>query len=721
MINELYQLTAALSKADIVTEYTHPKYKPIPKVTKKAPCVHIILDKGEIYKVRNIEQEQAAEIKKYGSNQGTFPAMNLAPLYRLTTEAEKKIVSKLLDGTSMTYNLAEIRQLCHDNNWGTKFCKKYRISMQEMPKEIETLIQKTGTVFTPLQHLIKEVGGFADALLLHHVLEQAAFTMLEQKKDIVLALQILFYSGQSEKSPEDDGGTLSVVLDSKELMSTKLSVATASFTNLLNSKLLEADAAAQTGATPQEADAFGRLFHPLEEPMPTVKLAAGFEVSLRTMFRGQPCQSRYGRIENATYPISKEMRLKLQSALAWVGCMENKEVTWCAIDKNEALFAYPETLRENQYSMLNYLGRKRSEEDRADKEDREKKGNQKKFEDAAKAFISELQKTKKPGSDPMSERIQYFVVRKLDKARTKVVYTYNTTPAEIENRSEQWSLGCQNLPAFSFGQPETLFPLEVSTVLNIVWRQDGRPATDKFKVVPHYHGMRLLFGLESAMIRRDLFDLMNRVANLAPYLGMTEWIRKGYSASQGVPVDQTKMTLGLMGLLLYQLDIRKEKYMQEFSYLFGQLLKVSDELHEMYCKVVRKNEMPNTLAGSGLYAAGAEQPYKTLGILGQRMNPYITWAKSYRTKGIEEGGKESRRAGECLVQYGEIATRLYAAWGNQTRFSEEEKAQYFIGYLAALPKSEEAEKQSSGSIGPTEDAGNDSVAVKNDNGGNENG
>ncbi len=67
----------------------------------------------------------------------------------------------------------------------------------------------------------------------------------------------------------------------------------------------------------------------------------------------------------------------------------------------------------------------------------------------------------------MSERIQYFVLRKLDKARTKVVYTYNTTPAEIERSSERWSLGCQNLPAFLFGQPVTLFPLEAADILNL--------------------------------------------------------------------------------------------------------------------------------------------------------------------------------------------------------------------------------------------------------------
>ena len=135
--------------------------------------------------------------------------------------------------------------------------------------------------------------------------------------------------------------------------------------------------------------------------------------------------------------------------------------------------------------------------------------------------------------------------------------------------------------------------------------------------------------------------------------------------------------------------------MKEFPYLFGQLLKVSDALHEIYCKAMRDNDVPNTLAGSGLYVSGAEQPYKTLAVLGQRMNPYIAWAKTYRVKDIQKEGQESWRASWYLSLYERIAAQLYEAWGDQKRFNEEEKAQYFIGYLAAFPAKEETGGQKS--------------------------
>lgn len=696
MINELYRLTVALDQAGIATEHIHPKYKLIPKVTKKAPCIHIIFNNGQLYKVESIEMGQAAEIRKYGSNKGTFPALNLAPLYRLTDEKEKKTISDLIEGKITDFNIEEIHRICRENNWGKKFGNKYRISMQDMPREMDELFQKTGTVFLPLQKLIAETEAFAEAAHLHRELECAAFSMLEQKKGIALALQILFYSGKPGKSAEEDYGTLSVVLDCRELVQMGLSVAAMAFTSMLNQKLIDADAAARTGTAEKVVDAFGHVFAPIEEPMPTVKLAAGFEVSLRTMFRGQPCQSRYGRIENATYPISKEMRFKLQSALAWISRTEHKGITWLSTDKDEALFAYPEILRKNTYSMVGFCRRQNRSENQDESDTKDKIRKKAEFESAAKAFISELKKMKQPDTDPMSERIQYFVLRKLDKARTKVVYTYNTTPAEIERSSEQWSLGCQNLPGFLFGQPDTLFPLEVSDILNLIWRQDGKSAADKFKPFPRYYGMQLLFGVELPEVHRALSVLMNNVTNLVPYLGKAGLAKNGYDGSQSVLFRQIQNVLALMGLFLYQLEVGKEKYMQEFPYLFGQLLKVSDALHVIYCRAMRDNDVPNTLAGSGLYVAGAEQPYRTLAVLGQRMNPYIAWAMKYREKGIQKKGEESWRAGWYLTLYERIASQLYAAWGNQKRFNEEEKAQYFIGYLAAFPKKEVTEGQQRG-------------------------
>lgn len=683
MINELYGLAEALDRAGIVTEHTHVKYKLIPKVSGKAPCVHMIFDQGKLYEVESIEAQQAEKIRKYGSNQGTFPALNLAPLYRLTDETEKKMISELFDRKTTDFDVKEIRRLCRENNWGKKFENKFRISMVDVPHEMTELLQKAGIVCAPFLQIVEETRAFTDAAALHEQLENAVFEMLEQKTEIAFALRILFYLGNQEKNKEEDYGTLSVVLDSRKLVVEGMSVAAANFTTTLNRELLAAEGAALSSAAGQELDAFGLPLEPIEEPMPRVKLAAGFEVSLRTMFHGQPCQSRYGRLENATYPIAKEMRFRLQSALAWISSAERREITWLNIDKEQTLFAYREVLQENMYSLVDFLRRQRGEVDGEEKRDRSRE-----FEDAAKAFISEMKKTKEPGTDPMSEGIQYFILKKVDRARTRTVYTYNTSPAQIERCSEEWTLGCRNLPAFTFGQPRTLYPLEVSDILNRVWRLDGKASSEKYKPFPHYCGMKLLFGEEPSAIRRDLFVLMSNAENLAVYLGRAGLPGKWSNEWPEEYLYPIWKTLALTGLLLYQLGIRKENYMQDFPYLFGQLLKASDGLHAMYCRVVRSNDVPNILAGSALYTAGAERPYETLGLLGTRMSPYIAWAKTYRMKGIQKVNEESWRAGWYCALYEKLATQLYAVWGKQTRFNEEEKARYFVGYLAEFPKKE---------------------------------
>jgi hypothetical protein len=78
--------------------------------------------------------------------------------------------------------------------------------------------------------------------------------------------------------------------------------------------------------------------------------------------------------------------------------------------------------------------------------------------------------------------------------------------------------------------------------------------------------------------------------------------------------------------------------MENNPYLIGQILKVSDELHTLYCKVVRGGDVPPQLAGNSVFIAATETPVQALSQLRLRMNPYIAWAKQYRTKSVDEKG-----------------------------------------------------------------------------------
>lgn len=92
-------------------------------------------------------------------------------------------------------------------------------------------------------------------------------------------------------------------------------------------------------------DAFGSPFVNPNEPMPSVKLS-GFEVTLRSMFNGQPCQYRYNRIDDGSYPITAENRSLIKKSLEWIADPSRRQVTWEKIDKDEIVFVYPSKLPE---------------------------------------------------------------------------------------------------------------------------------------------------------------------------------------------------------------------------------------------------------------------------------------------------------------------------------------------------------------------------------------
>lgn len=668
MINELYGLSNAMERSGIQAQSWHRKYKPVPNIRANAPCVRIVISAGKVISISAVQQELGTHLRKFGTNQGSYPCMNLAPLYRITDDTVKKELEKLHPEDLTPDRLKEIKGWCSKNNWGSKFQSKYRISMENTSNELAALVPE----YAPMQTLLNESKYFLNPEHLHQELQAVIFKMLNDRENISLALNVLFYLGKPDKDAADDYGSLSVAFESPALIDMGTPAISAKFTVGLNEALLRADSFGDYSGS-SAIDAFGIPFEPIEEPMPEVKLAGGFDVKLRTMFKEQRCQTRYARIENASYPISPRMRKSLQTALNWLGSAEHKDITWINTDKSEILFTYPSQLPETKISFTRMFKR-------PEKRD-------KAFEEQAKQFLSELRQSHKVGTDSHADRIQLFILRKIDKARTKVIYTRQTDPFELERRSEEWTIGCtENLPAFSFGQPAVPFPLDTADILNRFWKQNGELSTDKFKPVSKYHGMELLMEADLP-VTSNLHILSEKAMTIGGFLGNRIANHDTHHPIWG----KIKDMLALMGLLLYREGIGKDIYMENLPYLYGQLLKASDELHTLYCKVVRGGDLPPQLAGGSLFQSAAEAPIRTLNLLSQRIMPYYTWAKSYRAKGIEEKSKESWRANWLYSTCETIMTKLSEMWAPQTKFSDEEKVQLFIGYLAAFSKEEKTE------------------------------
>lgn len=678
MINEIYPAHISMQKHNISTVNYHKDYKLIPNITQKAPCYRIVLEDGKVTRVNTVEVEMGRNLRKFGSNNGTYPSLNLTPLYRLTHEDDIFLVDKLTAEDLTIDRLEKIKGLCTEekSNWEKNILDKFRLSIVEMPKRILEILGSENN-FEEIQVLIRETNCVADPAFFRNALEEALLGMLASKTDIDIAINLLF---QKALKKEDDDkpvkpANVSIALDAEALVGLGMPAVSVRFVQTLNQHLMAADTVGTVFESSADVDAFGIPFTPLNEKMPSVKLAGGFDAKLRSMFSAHQCQMRYGKIEDGSYPISKEIRVSLQTALSWLGDLDHREITWVNLDNNVILFAYPESLPKTNFNFTSLL-----------KVPFEQKET---FESAAKKFLSELKKTHDPDDDSFANRMRFFVLRKLDKARTKVVFSNASDAKALERFSDEWTLGCRNLPNFFFIKPPTVFPADVWKVLNRVWSMDGKLAEGNYKPFKSPHGIELLLNPDLST-QQDLQVLISGANNLIPFLGRKLLDRK---ASLREELDKSYWMVGellsVIGLLLYRNEIRKDVFMEKYPYLYGQLLKASDEIHALYCRVVRNGDFPQQFAGSGMYLSAIESPTRSLVILSQRLNPYLTWAKTYRYKGVAAEGVESWRAAWLCSLFKQISTQLLEVWNDTTRLSDAEKAQMFLGFLAEFPKRED--------------------------------
>lgn len=663
LINELSSLSRALEQAGIVPSQSYRTYIPLPNVSAKAPCIRIWVKNGQVVDFESIDQELAMQLRKFGSNQASFPGLNLISLYRITDESEKKLVTQCIEKPE-TIDILKLQALCKENAWEPHQNSRIKNCFSATPKEMTRLLDCAGIPEENLLNtLAAECAPFADARVLHESLTKAAFAKLEKKQDIKLALLILFQLGDASKPCKDDKRNISVFFDTNAYDTYGMYAASREFTAFLNTAFLQAERVSTSGAANDGfIDSFGEIYVPTHLPMPKVKLAAGFEPALYTMFEGQPCQNRYHNFDDQrdSYPLSAQHRVQFQAALNWLGGdVRNKGITWLNTGKGEAVFVYPSSLPDIPLPYVQFFGQIDQSET---------------FREISRSLLAAfngIPPTKKP------ERVQVFVLKKIDKGRTKVLYSQAASASALMRAAENWDMACNDLPGMAI-RLSTPFPIEVAAIVNQLWRQDGESST--VSAMHPYEGIELfLHQAQYRLLLHELHLLVQHVMPLFIYAGPL--LHSGRKCSRMAQLEQI---LPVLSMLLFFSGNRKDDYMEGTPYLMGQLLKASDELHALYCKVVRNNQIPPQLVGSALFVAASEAPGRTLSQLSVRMTPYLSWAKQYRTKNEESSGL----AGWYLKIFESIANKLSAEFSVPMRWSDTQKAQLFIGYLASFPKQE---------------------------------
>ena len=242
MLNELYSLSGTLESKDISTKDWHREYKLIPKVTTKAPCIRIWLAKdGSICELECISAELAQSLRKLGNNQGTFPAFNIVPLYRITDKEQFSELDRIVKETAAP-DLNKIKSWCTDDNWNIGLVKKIKRCLHSVPHDMMALISNSDQRENALiSELVRLADGFSDESdkSFKAALEKCVFTKLQKKDDSSMALSLLFHQGNPQKAPNDDTGTsISVILDLFDWRQYGYPVASEHTTEWINKMLL---------------------------------------------------------------------------------------------------------------------------------------------------------------------------------------------------------------------------------------------------------------------------------------------------------------------------------------------------------------------------------------------------------------------------------------------------------------------------------------------------
>ena len=442
-----------------------------------------------------------------------------------------------------------------------------------------------------------------------------------------------------------------------------------------------------------ECDAYGHYDLFDDKKMPAVKLPILGGFSLRAMSKESPCQCRYGMIDAMSFPVGNTIRKRTKSSLEWLADKENRGKTWSQSGTSELFFAFPETLPKIPLSLTEFLG-DNSHYDGA------------RFTDASKTLMESFK-----GMIQREKRdfyINVFAMRKMDKARTKVVFDRAYTAKNIIQAAKEWQDAYSNIPEIIWRQwgknkgeiveacPSDLYPLQVAVCVNHIWQQNGTSKTES-KNMQAFNGLEILMNdIDFSKLKNLLSIVVRNGKGLLLY--MVHEINKGHvlAGDKGKQIDKKRLP-SILGLLLYKINIQKEQYMKDSPFLIGQLLKVSDEIHALYCKVVRRDDNPNQLLGNALMISALESPSQALAILAQRLNPYLGWAKTHRLKSPQKSQENDvftsdKRAGWLVSLYEPIANEL-AEKSLPDRFSDAEKAQLLLGYLASHPKKEKSHEK----------------------------
>ncbi len=693
MIDELVKAANAIDAAGIKAPDWHPKFKTLPKVTAKVPCVRIWLKSdGRIDDIESMPPENVANLRKYEPDAGkSLPGFNVYPLYRIVKDKEeaKKAAKDLAASMKKDDFSWEGHLACGEDFWDRTRSVLDQLKKRVLPG-LKVICEKR---LHPDETLSKFFNTF-DKLDIKQFKNDYEEKAKAKVKNGNLPQSLVCYFVDEKKKEKEDADSnvpipkISVFLDVRDYKDYPLAhERTMARLNELLLNTPRSESFKVLSCRNDSGDAYGLDTDDVNDKFAQVTLPILGVVTLRSQVTAVPAQARYGLCESQTFLVGSESRKRTKRALDWLASSERAGTTNGQAGDGEMLFAYPAKLPKDSIPQLTLMLGAQRDDVLAEQ----------KFEKLTQSVIEQLKGT---GENAKSNELEIFSLRKMDKARTKVVYYRNITVETLEAASRAWHAGFLNIPELNIREwsearnekgrpftvlvePQTLYPLKLHSILNTVWTLDKDGAKQsKVKIFEPSIGLSVLLDSPDTSM---LAYVAERFLRHAQTYFVALCRAKGRNEIANLPAKNAYP--GLLGLLLYKLGKVKETYMNESAYQLGRFLRVADEIHRLYCEIVRKKDIPPELCGSSLLTSMLEAPARTLDQLALRSSPYVKWARAFH---------DHEKAGLVhywMRQWSQIADSLHKIeW--PSRPTSEERAQVFLGYLSSFQKSETTSTES---------------------------
>ena len=691
MINELYAMSQALKKKDLLHVFTH---RDIGEPAKSAGLYIEIDENKRPNSINFLPKEQFVKLWKHSKgNHNSFPIIRIhKPIidHKLPTDFDSKIWRNLKGKDKKIEILSQL-----DFNKLNPESKDIIISdwtiEQLLPvcqgvTELDSL--HALIIRFPKNH--EEQKQFYNYLLnnIKNQLNSFEEPLLDLIKDILIGsyLKNGFYSNTQIAFDVYDGYRFTYKVRDIRLK------------KVLIQELNKKDTQDNINLKTDFCQLTGELQVIEEDKFPNPKLPILGNTYLYSKKEDIECLTRYGMKSLQAYKVGKEKINEMNYALSFITNPEREGKTWVQVpgstDKELNLFiAYVEEEPEMDNELAKMMGGAPSYEEEAIR-----------FEILAEQICGSLQK--KIEINP-NARIKALVINKVDDGRKQILFSNTYGVNDIISGTTKWQIAAKNHPHIEYrikvSQEEKIivpycpYPGQILGFMKKFWRFESKNNMLDVKVekvsgisLREIYEIFIPLSDEKESSKRILSKVYQHSKNLLINIGHNSNRRELYYIKKGSinAIYDSCLAVSLISILLYKLNIYKEDYMHSVAFNIGRLMMLADVLHREYCLNVnpqkggaKSGKIPPQLIGNSLMSTAVEFPNRALDLLGERLRIYKAWADSVICN------DETKIAKWAVNQMGITALEISKQEIPES-FTEAERAQVLLGYLAKIEKEE---------------------------------